>query len=460
MSKKCYKKNEDGEKGKEEEKEEEEEESSEEEEEDSEEEEEEEEDSEYEDNPRRSRRIQDNKRKRKEKETPKKNSPKKSKKSSTGDLDLDNLLTIYVLNSINELAKQNKNVAVAQKVVEKTVEEKYIEKNMYGPFFPKDSEKVVVPIVFDKVFDSLSELISLGERYDPGVEYDCYIDMKKLHKIVEPLKELDAMIGLSRFKRTILDQLVHILTSGDRVEMMHTCLYSGPGMGKTTCAKILGAIYAKCGLLSKGELVLAKREDFIGEYLGSTTNKTKKLLDRCRGNVLFIDEVYSLGSGNGTNRDSFSKEAIDSLNAFLSENCSDFICIIAGYKEDVERCFFSVNIGLDRRFPYKHFLDNYTPKEMAQMFYKFLRDEQWTTDIEEKTLESFFTEHKASFPYYGGDIKTLIDKCKVLHSRKIIILDKDLWKCLSLSDITEGFSTYLEERQVKKESPSHLHMYL
>ena len=429
---------------------------------------EEEESSEYEDKPRRSRRIQNkkesNKRKRKEissNKTSNKNSehPKKSK-SSTGDLDLDNLLTIYVLNSINELAKQNKNVAVAQKVVEKTEEEKYIEKNMYGPFLPKDNEKVVVPIVFDKVFDSLSELISLGERYDPGVEYDCYIDMKKLHKIVEPLKELDTMIGLSRFKRTILDQLVHILTSGDRVEMMHTCLYSGPGMGKTTCAKILGSIYAKCGLLSKGELVLAKREDFIGEYLGSTTIKTKKLLDRCKGNVLFIDEVYSLGSGNGTNRDSFSKEAIDSLNAFLSENCSDFICIVAGYKEDVERCFFNVNQGLDRRFPYKHFLDNYTPKEMSQMFYKFLRDEQWATDIEEKTLESFFTEHKSSFPYYGGDIKTLIDKCKVLHSRKIIILDKDLWKCLSLSDITEGFSTYLEERQVKKESPSHLHMYL
>jgi hypothetical protein len=417
--------------------------------------------------PRRSKRLRQKrnrsyKNSEKQKSNKKLKSSKPSKSHSTGDMELDNLLTVFVLNSINELAKNGKSdITSAKKVLEKTKEEKYIEKNMFGPFLPLNKDKKVVVITFDKVFETLNELILLAKKYDPGVEYDCNIDMKKLHRILEPLEELNEMIGLTKFKKSILDQLVHFLTGNYDMNMLHTCLFSGPGMGKTTCAQILGNIYAKCGILSKGELILAKREDFIGEFLGSTTIKTKKLLDRCKGNVLFIDEVYSLGSGNGNNRDSFSKEAVDAINSFLSEN-KDFICIIAGYKEEVEKCFFQLNNGLDRRFPYKHFLDNYTPKEMMQMFNKFVLDDEWRfdLDLDLNTLEKFFIEHEKCFPYFGGDIKTLLDKCKVLHSRKTIMLDKSLWKCLSFQDISQGFILYLEERQVKKDSPSHLHMYL
>jgi len=347
---------------------------------------------------------------------------------------------------------------------EEEEEEEVEEGEIFGPFFPE--KKNIKTIKFDKIFENLDELIQLGEKYDPSYIYICNVDIRKLHNIVPSLKELNDMIGLKKFKKNIIDQLVYILTrdftNTSEIPMLHSCIYGSPGTGKTSVCEILGKIYASCGLLSKGDIKIAKREDFVGEYLGSTTIKTKKLLESCKGKVLFIDEVYSFGSSRSNNKDSFAKEAVDSLNLFLSENYRDFICIIAGYEEDVDKCFFAVNQGLKRRFTNKYTIEGYSGEEMAEIFLKFIKDSSWSVEIEKEKLIEFFIEHKNSFPYYGGDIKTLVDKCKIIHSRKVVMLDKNLWQKLNEKDIKEGFISYLEERQVKKEdkNPSHLHMYL
>ena len=94
------------------------------------------------------------------------------------------------------------------------------------------------------------------------------------------------------------------------------------------------------GILSnKGNFTIAKREDFIAQYLGQTAIKTRALLESCIGGILFIDEVYSLGPGQ-KDKDSFSKEAIDTLNVFLSEHKDNFCCIIAGYEKRYREMFF------------------------------------------------------------------------------------------------------------------------
>ncbi len=321
--------------------------------------------------------------------------------------------------------------------------------------------KKVVAITFDKTIDSLKELIELSNQYDENVEYDCVIDMKRLSGIVNELKELDKLIGLTKFKRSVIDQLLYILTTdfsvNDEFPMLHTVLYASPGLGKTTCAQILGKIYAGCGLLSKGECILAKREDFIGPHLGTTTIKTAALLKSCIGNVLFIDEVYALGSGNSSHRDSFSKEAIDCLNAFLSENYKDFICIVAGYKEEVENCFFSLNPGLKRRFTHSYTIDSYNAEEMSDIFAKFATDQGYVLEC---NLKSFFSENISSFPCYAGDVKTFLDKCKIVNARRKILVDPCLWCILSQSDIVDGFNLFLSERNFFPENLSYLKMYI
>lgn len=342
-------------------------------------------------------------------------------------------------------------------------EEEEKQGNILGPFLPTINEMTFKHIKFDKIFQSLDELISLGETYDPSIIYICNINMKKLHKITENLKELNSMIGLDKFKTNIIDQLIYILTTDftDRKEvpMLHTCIYGSPGTGKTTCAEILGKIYASCGILSKGHFKTAKREDFVGEFLGSTSLKTKALLNSCKGGVLFIDEAYSFGNPE-SKRDSFAKEAVDTINVFLSENFRDFICIIAGYKEQIDKCFFSQNEGLKRRFTNTYTINGYSSEEMAEIFLKFVKDEGWASLIDKNILNNFFIENKDSFPYYGGDVKTLLDKCKIIHARKTVILEKELWKSLTRKDIEEGFLLYLEERQVKKEDNAYLSMFI
>ena len=109
----------------------------------------------------------------------------------------------------------------------------------------------------------------------------------------------------------------------------------------TTLAQIVGELYSNLDILS-GDNIFKKvtRDDFVAGYVGQTAIKTKSLLNSCKGGVLFIDEIYSFGS-QYKESDSFSKEAIDTLNEYLSANKDDFCCIVAGYEKEVKECFFS-----------------------------------------------------------------------------------------------------------------------
>ena len=135
-------------------------------------------------------------------------------------------------------------------------------------------------------------------------------------------------------------------------------------------------IYSSLGWLSKGGVFTPKRSDLVGRYLGETADKTQKYLEKCKGSVCFIDEVYSLGSKD-EGRDSFAKEAVDTLNQFLSEEAHDFVCIIAGYEKDVQICFFEQNQGLDRRFPWRFTISPYKSDELKEIFKLQVETKGW-----------------------------------------------------------------------------------
>ena len=105
--------------------------------------------------------------------------------------------------------------------------------------------------------------------------------------MVEPLKELNDMIGLQKFKKSMVDQVVYLLTLDLQIKgekpMLHTCIYGPPGAGKTKISSILAKIYASCGFLSTDQFKVVKREDFVAGYLGQTAIKTKELLENSLG---------------------------------------------------------------------------------------------------------------------------------------------------------------------------------
>lgn len=247
-------------------------------------------------------------------------------------------------------------------------------------------------------------------------------------------------------------------------DMLHTVITGPPGVGKTELGKILGKVYKGMGVLSKGHVKVVSRSDLIGKYLGHTAAKTQEVIDECSGGVMFIDEAYALGNSEG--RDSFSKECLDTLNQNLTER-RDFLCIIAGYKDALETCFFNYNPGLKRRFTFKYDIPDYSPCELKDIFNLKIHKENWQTEyrvVESDTPEvvmqkhtteqqviQFFAEHMQYFPHYGGDVETFFLNCKIHHSRRVMFLPVEEKRVLTYEDMHNGFQSYLDSRQYQED---------
>ena len=146
----------------------------------------------------------------------------------------------------------------------------------------------------------------------------------------------------------------------------HLVFTGNPGTGKTTVARLMGALFKEIGLLSRGHLVEARRSDLIGEYVGQTTPKTEKVIERSLGGVLFIDEAYTLDDRWGS-RKSFGDECIATLLLAMENRRGEFAVIVAGYTDEITR-FIESNPGLRSRFDqFWHFRD-YTDDELAEIF--------------------------------------------------------------------------------------------
>tara|TARA_B110000285_G_C15131865_1_gene624144 strand:- start:624 stop:1862 length:1239 start_codon:yes stop_codon:yes gene_type:complete len=281
-------------------------------------------------------------------------------------------------------------------------------------------------------------------------------DIITLMKIQPELEELNEMIGLKEVKKMITSQILYVIQNEKNNDMMHTVLYGLPGSGKTSLGKILGKIFLRLGFLKNNKFIIAKRSDLIAGYLGQTAIKTQKIIDKASGGVLFIDEVYSLGS-NSKSTDSFSKECIDTLNQNLSEK-RDFICIIAGYEEDVKRCFFKMNPGLERRFPWVYKIDEVTAKELNLIFLIFLKKKGWSFNKNELTdLEKFFYKNREDFPFNGGSIETFFSKLKINYyqlrfGRKRLKKDVKMINMLDILKTFEIFKKY-ENKRIEKNVP-------
>ena len=297
--------------------------------------------------------------------------------------------------------------------------------------------------------DNIKDLIRLGNEYETkkSKKRRYNLNLRKLNKLVGPLVELNNMIGLEKIKKSIFNQIVFYLQELDdkNIDMLHTVVQGPPGVGKTEIAKIMAKIYKGLGFLKNDKIVSVKRNDLVAKYLGQTADKTKKKIEEALGGVLFIDEAYSLGDTEG--RDSFAKEALDMLNMYLSEHPHDLICIIAGYKDALQKRFFKQNEGLSRRFTHRFELDSYGPTELRLIFFKLVKDNNWFANETEITNE-FFEKNKEYFIFNGGDMLTLFAYSKKSHSIRLLKINNEeelnkQKKIINLQDLEEGFKLFL-----------------
>jgi hypothetical protein len=151
--------------------------------------------------------------------------------------------------------------------------------------------------------------------------------------------------------------------------------------------------------------------------------------------------------GNPEKRDSFSKECIDTINESLTEKKKDFICIIAGYKKEIDTCFFGYNPGLERRFPIRFTIENYNGPELFLIFKKKVVDCTWT--LGEGVTDKFFVDNYEHFKFFGGDMEVLFARTKRAHARRVFAAKTATKKEINMTDLAKGFESFKAHKKTK-----------
>ena len=224
------------------------------------------------------------------------------------------------------------------------------------PAAPKDAEKELPKTADVKPAEpeSVEEELPPPEKIeDLLVELDGYVG---LDVIKDEVRSLVNMVKVYKLRQE------HDLPTADL--SLHMVFSGNPGTGKTMMARLMSRIYRSLGILSKGHLVEVDRSGLVAGYVGQTALKTKKVIDKAMGGVLFIDEAYAL---NGKSENDFGQEAIETILKAMEDHRDDLVVIVAGYTDLMEK-FIHSNPGLESRFNrFLHF-DDYSMDEMMDIF--------------------------------------------------------------------------------------------
>ena len=215
------------------------------------------------------------------------------------------------------------------------------------------------------------------KTYNDGV-----VDNRTLDELLE---DLNSLVGLANVKNKVNDLIVFQTVQKKRQEKglynqkstLHMAFTGNPGTGKTTVARIVGHVYRKIGLLSKGHFVEVSRTDLIAGYQGQTALKVKDVIERAKGGVLFIDEAYSITENDHS--DSYGRECLTELTKALEDYRDDLVVIVAGYTKPMQ-AFFESNPGLRSRFNTFIEFDDYCTEEMIEILDSMCRANDYRLD--------------------------------------------------------------------------------
>ncbi|MEC3980607.1 right-handed parallel beta-helix repeat-containing protein [Amycolatopsis sp. H20-H5] len=217
-------------------------------------------------------------------------------------------------------------------------------------------------------------------------------------ELAGPLGELDTLVGLDGVKKEVTGLINLIKMSKLRQEMglpmppmsRHLVFAGPPGTGKTTVARLYGAVLAELGILEKGHMIEVARADLVAQYIGATAIKTQEVVTKALGGVLFIDEAYTLTAQSGGSGPDFGQEAVDTLMKMMEDHRDELVVIVAGYSELMEQ-FLASNPGVASRFTRTVEFPNYAVGELVTITTNLCRKHYYElTDDAVQALTEYF----------------------------------------------------------------------
>ncbi len=248
------------------------------------------------------------------------------------------------------------------------------------------------------------------------------------------LDRLDAeLIGLAPVKGRIRDIAALLLIDKLRAEhglqstppSLHMCFTGNPGTGKTTVALRMAEVLKQLGYVRKGHLVAVTRDDLVGQFIGHTAPKTKEVVKRAMGGVLFIDEAYYLYKPE--NERDYGQESIEILLQTMENNRDDLVVILAGYKDRMDT-FFSSNPGMASRIAHHIDFPDYSEAELGQIAGLMLGQLNYRFDAGAEAAFGRYVHLRRGQPHFANarSIRNALDRIRLRHATRLFTADLPL----------------------------------
>jgi len=216
----------------------------------------------------------------------------------------------------------------------------------------------------------MSEAPPLSDTASDAVDLEAEFRSSNIQEVLDKLdRELVGLVPVKTRIREIaalllVDRLRRQFELTSETPTLHMCFTGNPGTGKTTVAMRMGEILKRLGYVREGHLVTVTRDDLVGQYIGHTAPKTKEVIKKAMGGVLFIDEAYYLYKPE--NERDYGAESIEILLQVMENNRDDLVVILAGYKDKMDRFFLS-NPGMRSRIAHHIDFPDYHPEELLSI---------------------------------------------------------------------------------------------
>ena len=264
------------------------------------------------------------------------------------------------------------------------------------------------------------------------------------------LATLDAeLIGLAPVKKRIaeiasllvVDKVRRDLSLASGAPSLHMSFTGNPGTGKTTVALRMADLLHKLGYSRTGHLVAVTRDDLVGQYIGHTAPKTKEVLKKAMGGVLFIDEAYYLYKPE--NERDYGQEAIETLLQVMENNRDDLVVILAGYKDRMET-FFKSNPGMSSRVAHHIDFPDYGDDELVAIGELILGEWNYRLAPRAKAVFRDYVERRRAQPHFANarSVRNALDRARLRQARRLLenagAVDKDALQTIEAEDLLQS----------------------